>query len=140
MALLCNITKAQMKNKWYKKYGIGLKKAGVKRECGWVRSSSRRSDEVTKCSAPILGEQQPERRHTFNNIIIIRQTHTQRKPCLLGHCRCRNSDSAPPFAHIRAKGTLWHIFFAVNEKIIKNPASLTFRMDILTMTIVKQDS
>ena len=102
------LTKAQLNKKYgNKKYDISLnKRRVVKRECVCVRRS--RSDEVTKCSAPILGEQQPERRHTFNNIIIIRQAPAKKKKktCLVRHSL--NSDSAPllrKFEHSVAYGS-----------------------------------
>ena len=46
---------------------------------------------------------------------------------------CANSD---PCAHL---GTLWHLFFAENKKILKT-AILTLGMNILTVTVVKHDS
>ena len=36
-------------------------------------------------------------------------------------------------------GTLWHLFFAENKKILKT-AILTLGMNILTVTVVKHDS
>ena len=65
----------------------------------------------------------------------VREAPPQKKPCIFGHCP--NCDLNPPYC--ANPGTLWHNFFAENEKILKT-AILTLGMNILTLTKVKDDS
>ena len=64
-----------------------------------------------------------------------REATPKKKTCIFGHCP--NCDLTPPYC--ANPGTLWHNFFADNEKVLKT-AILTLGMNILTMIKVKDDS